>query len=101
MNIWLFWCMLLFISSQTGRLVPSSFPEASVRPSWLKATQTSSRPTVAVIWNAIHLLRAGMSREFVKWLQGDVMREAIDIYNHIDAEDVRKSYLAHVPQLGV
>jgi len=48
-----------------------------------------------------HLLRAGMQREYVKWLRGDVLREAIDIYNHIAPEDVRKSYLAHVPQLGV
>ena len=52
-------------------------------------------------WNATHLLQAGMSREFVKWLRGDAMKEAIDIYNHINPEDVRRSYLAHIPQLGV
>lgn len=52
-------------------------------------------------WNATHLLRAGMSRDYVKWLRGDAMKEAIDIYYHIDPEDVRKSYLAHIPQLGV
>jgi len=48
-----------------------------------------------------HLLRAGMLRDHVKWLRGDVMKEAIDIYYHIDPEDVRRSYLAHVPQLGI
>ncbi len=48
-----------------------------------------------------HLLRSGMSREHVKWLRGDVMREAIDIYNHISPDDVKRSYLAHIPQLGV
>ncbi len=47
------------------------------------------------------LLRSGCPREFVQWLRGDAMKEAIDIYYHIDAEDVRKSYLAHVPQLGI
>lgn len=52
-------------------------------------------------WQATHLLRAGMPREYVKWLRGDAMREAIDVYNHINPEDVRKSYLAHVPQLGI
>lgn len=52
-------------------------------------------------WMATHLLRAGMNRDYVKWLRGDAMKEAIDIYNHIDSEDVRRSYLAHVPQLGV
>jgi integrase/recombinase XerD len=52
-------------------------------------------------WNATHLLRAGMPREYMKWLRGDAMGEAIDIYNHIDPEEVRREYLARVPQLGV
>jgi hypothetical protein len=29
------------------------------------------------------------------------MKESIDICYHIDAEDVRKSYMAYVPQLGI
>lgn len=48
-----------------------------------------------------HLLRAGMPREYVAWLRGDAIREAIDIYFHADPEDVRRSYLAHVPRLGI
>lgn len=48
-----------------------------------------------------YLLRAGMPREYIKELRGDVRKEAIDIYHHIDKEDLRKSYLAHVPQLGI
>jgi integrase/recombinase XerD len=52
-------------------------------------------------WFTTHLLRAGMRREYVAWLRGDVSREAIDVYYHIDPEDVRRSYLAHVPQLGI
>jgi hypothetical protein len=28
-------------------------------------------------------------------------REAIDIYDHIDEKDLRESYLAHIPQLGI
>jgi hypothetical protein len=35
-----------------------------------------------------------MSRDHVKWIRGDAMRESIDIYYHIDPEDVRKSYMA-------
>jgi len=50
-------------------------------------------------WFVTTLLKAGMSREHVKWLRGDAMQEAIDIYHHIDIQDVRESYLAHVPQL--
>ena len=52
-------------------------------------------------WLVTHLLRAGMSRDHVKWIRGDTMKESIDIYYHIDAEDVRKSYMAYVPQLGI
>jgi len=52
-------------------------------------------------WFVTYLLRAGMSRDFVKELRGDTRGEAIDIYNHIDKKELRDSYLAHIPQLGV
>lgn len=52
-------------------------------------------------WFTTHLRRAGMPREFIQELRGDVRREAIDIYDHIDKEELRRSYLAHIPQLGV
>ena len=52
-------------------------------------------------WFTTHLRRAGMSREFIQELRGDVRKEAIDIYDHIDKKELRESYLAHIPQLGV
>jgi integrase/recombinase XerD len=52
-------------------------------------------------WFVTHLLRAGMSRDFVKELRGDIRGEAIDIYNHIDKKELKESYLAHIPQLGI
>ena len=52
-------------------------------------------------WFVTHLLRAGMARDFVKELRGDTRGEAIDIYNHIDKKELKESYLAHVPQLGI
>jgi integrase/recombinase XerD len=53
-------------------------------------------------WLVTHLLRRGMRREYIKWIRGDAMRsEAIDIYFHIDPEDVRKEYLMYIPQLGI
>jgi len=52
-------------------------------------------------WFVTHLLRAGMPRDLVKELRGDARREAIDIYNHIDKKELRESYLAHIPQLGI
>ncbi len=42
-----------------------------------------------------------MRREYVQWLRGDAIREAVDIYFHVDPVDVRRSYLASIPQLGI
>ena len=52
-------------------------------------------------WFTTHLRRAGMTREFIQELRGDKRRDAIDIYDHIDKEELREAYLAHIPQLGV
>ncbi len=52
-------------------------------------------------WFTTYLLRAGMRREYVQWLRGDAIKEAVDIYFHVDPEDVRRAYLASVPQLGI
>lgn len=47
-----------------------------------------------------HLRRAGMDKEFIKWLRGDSLsKEAWEIYNHIDPEDVRQEYLRCTPGL--
>ena len=52
-------------------------------------------------WFTTWLRRNGMPREFIKALRGDRRRDAIDIYDHIDREELRKAYLAFIPQLGV
>jgi integrase/recombinase XerD len=52
-------------------------------------------------WFTTHLRRAGMPREFIQELRSDVWKEAIDIYDHIDKKELRESYLAHIPQLGI
>ena len=52
-------------------------------------------------WFTTHLRRAGMPREFIQELRGDERREAIDIYDHIDKEELRRSYLSCIPQLGI
>lgn len=46
------------------------------------------------------LRKAGMSREFRKELRGDRRGDAVDIYDHIDPEELRASYLECVPQFG-
>jgi len=50
-------------------------------------------------WFTTHLLRNGMPRDYVKELRGDSRREAIDIYNHIDMDELKKVYLSAIPQL--
>ncbi len=52
-------------------------------------------------WFTTHLRRNGMSREFIKELRGDSRSEAIDIYDHIDQDELRKAYLAAIPRLGI
>ncbi|MFC1505714.1 tyrosine-type recombinase/integrase [Thermoproteota archaeon] len=52
-------------------------------------------------WFTTHLRRTGMDREFIKALRGDRRKEAIDIYDHIDRDELRRAYLAFIPQLGL
>jgi integrase/recombinase XerD len=52
-------------------------------------------------WFTTFLLRNDMPREYVKELRGDIRHEAIDIYHHIDREELRKAYLACIPKLGI
>jgi integrase/recombinase XerD len=42
-------------------------------------------------WFTTHLRRAGMPREFIRELRGDVRKEAIDIYDHIDLKELKES----------
>jgi integrase/recombinase XerD len=52
-------------------------------------------------WFTTHLRRNGMNREFIKELRGDSRGEAIDIYDHIDKNELRSAYLAAIPRLGI
>jgi len=52
-------------------------------------------------WFTTHLRRSGMPREHIQELRGDSRPDAMDIYYHIDPEDLRTSYLAHIPRLGI
>lgn len=52
-------------------------------------------------WYTTYLSRAGMPRDYIKELRGDARSEAIDIYNHIDKKELKESYLAHIPRLGI
>jgi site-specific recombinase XerD len=42
-----------------------------------------------------------MPREYIAWLRGDAPAATIDIYTHIDRDQVREAYRARIPQLGI
>ncbi len=52
-------------------------------------------------WFTTHLRRSGMSRELIKELRGDRRGEAMDIYDHIDRDELKQAYLAYMPKLGI
>jgi integrase/recombinase XerD len=52
-------------------------------------------------WFTTHLRRSGMPREFIMELRGDKRRDAIDIYDHIDGDELRRAYLAYIPRLFI
>ena len=52
-------------------------------------------------WFTTHLRRAGMSREFIMELRGDKRTSAMDTYYHVDHDELRRTYLACIPQLGI
>lgn len=52
-------------------------------------------------WFTTTLRRAGMPREFIQELRGDKRGDAIDIYDHIDRDELRRSYMACMPRLGI
>jgi integrase/recombinase XerD len=99
----------LFVSNQGGRLNRNGVYLAVTRPAEKiglhdpKSDRMEDHfsPHCCRHWFTTHLRRAGMPRELIQELRGDVRKEAIDIYDHIDKKELRESYLAHIPQLGI
>ncbi len=50
-------------------------------------------------WFTTQLRRGGMPREFIKELRGDCLKDAFDIYNHIDLSELKESYLKCIHKL--
>jgi integrase/recombinase XerD len=95
----------LFVTS-TGRLNPKSIyrlmmiHSREIGISDPKIGKDHISPHYLRIWFTTMLLRAGMSREYVMALRGD-SGGPVDIYNRIEKEDLRRSYLVHIPTLGI
>ena len=88
-------------SESIGLLVKKHASRVGLHNPESKCLEEHFTPHCCRHWFTTHLIRAGMPRDFVKELRGDVRHEAIDIYNHIDKKELRESYLAHIPQLGI
>jgi integrase/recombinase XerD len=56
-----------------------------------KSGEINFTPQACRHWFTTYLLRAGMKREYVQWLRGDSINEAMDIYFHIDPKDVQEA----------
>ena len=87
----------LFISNKGGRLNRNGVYLAVTRPAEKIGLHNPNSdrmedhfsPHCCRHWFTTHLRRAGMSREFIQELRGDVRKEAIDIYDHIDKKELR------------
>ncbi len=88
-------------SSGVAELVEKAAIRAGLHNSDSERLEDRFTPHCCRHWFTTHLLRAGMRREYVQWLRGDAIKEAVDIYFHVDPEDVRRVYLACIPQLGI
>lgn len=99
----------LFLNAEGERLMRSGIYNLVVRAATKaglhdpesQKTEDHVSPHCLRHWHTTWLMRAGMSRDYVKILRGDSRSEAIDIYHHVDLEDVRRAYLASIPQLGI
>lgn len=103
-------CKALFVSYQTGKRldrsgVYNSFiywaTRAGLHNPNSDKIEDHFTPHCCRHWFTTWLRRNGMPREFIQELRGDARREAMDIYYHIDREELKKSYLACIPKLGV
>lgn len=52
-------------------------------------------------WFTTWLRRSGMDRDAIMILRGDRRKQSMSVYDHFSKEELRKAYLAHIPQLGI
>ena len=99
----------LFIGARGGRLkrrgvfdaVAKHAEKAGLHDPTSKSKEDHFGPHSLRYWFTHTLLQAGMRREMVQELRGDVRREAVDIYDRIPREELRSAYLTFMPELGI
>jgi integrase/recombinase XerD len=99
----------LFVGSRGERLMRSGVYNAVVKwatkaglhDPFSSMVEDHFTPHCCRHWFTTHLRRSGMPREFIQELRGDKRRDAIDIYDHIDRDELRRAYLAFIPKLSI
>jgi len=103
-------CNALFVSYETGQrlkrrgvydAITKWAERAGLHNPNSKRLEDHFTPHCFRHWFTTWLLRNGMPREYVKELRGDARKEAMDLYYHIDLEELKKAYLSCIPKLGV
>jgi integrase/recombinase XerD len=102
-------CSALFVNERGGRLQRHGVSHAVTKHATrIGLHDPASRrlderftPHCCRHWFTTHLRRNGMQRELIKELRGDARRDAMDIYDHIDKRELKRAYLAAIPQLGI
>jgi integrase/recombinase XerD len=103
-------CKALFVSYDTGERLNRSgvynafikwAVQAGLHDPHSKRIEDHFTPHCGRHYFTTQLRRAGMQRGFIQELRGDARDGAIDVYDHIDEEELRKSYIALIPQLGI
>lgn len=99
----------LFLNERGGRLNRNGVYELVTKHAErVKLHDPNSRrlkdrftPHCTRLWFTTHLRRNGMPREHRMELRGDSRSKGIDYYEPIDKLELKESYLAHIPQLGI
>ena len=102
-------CKALFVGEHGGRLKRHGICHAVTKHTLKVGLHDPSSPRMKDHftphclrhWFTTHLRRNEISREFLKELRGDSRREAVDIYDHIDKNELKRAYLAAIPTLGI
>ena len=102
-------CDALFVNERGGRLqrhgvshaVTKHAARIGLHDPTSKRLEERFTPHCCRHWFTTHLRRNGMQRELIKELRGDARRDAVDIYDHIDKRELKRAYLAAIPQLGL
>lgn len=102
-------CPSLFLDKRGNRLSPNSLDQLFNKFAVISGLHdpNSDRledqftPHCCRHWFTTELLKRKCPREFVQELRGDVGKEAVDIYYHIDQKELQQAYLNCIPQLGI